>query len=80
MASRIVTILLSVAFTFGLAACKEDPKKAAAERLAAERAKKKELAIKQYQTLIEKYPNSPQAEKAKERLRALGPAATPKKK
>jgi TolA-binding protein len=80
MALRIVTIPLLAVLTLALAACKEDPKKAAAERLAAERAKKKELAIKQYQALIEKYPNSPQAEKARERLRALAPAATPKKK
>jgi outer membrane protein assembly factor BamD (BamD/ComL family) len=36
-------------------------------------------AVENYKKLIEKYPESPHAEKAKERIQALGGAATPKK-
>lgn len=35
-------------------------------------------AVANYQKLVEKYPDSPHAEKAKERIQQLGPA-TPKK-
>jgi len=36
-------------------------------------------AVDNYKKLIEKYPDSPHAEKAQERIQALGGAATPKK-
>ena len=36
-------------------------------------------AVENYKKLVEKYPDSPHAEKAQERIQALGGAATPKK-
>jgi outer membrane protein assembly factor BamD (BamD/ComL family) len=44
------------------------------------RAEQKNKAIKNYQEIVKKYPESPFAAKAQERLRALGPAPTPAKK
>ena len=36
-------------------------------------------AVENYKKLVEKYPDSPHAQKAQERIQALGGAATPKK-
>jgi outer membrane protein assembly factor BamD (BamD/ComL family) len=80
MLQRFVLILLSFALVFGAAACKKntvDPAKVAAAKL---KAQQKEQALKSYRELVKKYPDSPYAEKAKERIRALAPPATPAKK
>jgi hypothetical protein len=80
MPKRIILALVAVFVLHGAAACKKTPQEQAAARIAAEKADKKQKAIKNYQDLVKKYPDSPYAEKAKTRLQALGPAATPAKK
>ena len=83
MLPRPALLLLAAALCLGGAAC--DQKKTQAELKAEEkikfRAKQKQVAIKVYKDLAEKYPESEFAPKAKERLQRLGPpAATPAKK
>ena len=80
MLLRIRPVLLATLVVFGVAACKKSPQQQAAAKIAAEKANKKQKAIKNYQDLLKKYPQSEYAEKAKTRLQALGPAATPAKK
>ena len=83
MLPRPASLLLAAALCLGGAAC--DQKKTQAELKAEEkikfRAKQKQVAIKVYKDLLDKYPDSEFAPKAKERLQRLGPpAATPAKK
>jgi hypothetical protein len=78
MAQRSLLLLLAFAAT-ALPACKPNKEKEAAAAQAKLLADKKQRALKNYQDLVKKYPESEFAEKAKERIRALGPAATPKK-
>ena len=72
--------IVVAALAMGLASCKKKPSdlKAAAE--AKWRAEQKQKAIKNYQEIVKKYPDSEFAAKAQERLKAIGPAATPAKK
>jgi outer membrane protein assembly factor BamD (BamD/ComL family) len=56
---------------------KKTAAEANAEQLKAERAKRKIQAAKYYNELVEKYPDSPYASQARERLQAIGPVATP---
>jgi outer membrane protein assembly factor BamD (BamD/ComL family) len=80
MVTRLHLILACTTLTLGFTACKksDQAQKAAAE--AKWRADQKQKATKNYQEIVKKYPESPYAAKAKERLSALGPAATPAKK
>ena len=80
MPQRTIPVLVALFVFGGVAACKKSPQQQTEARLAAERADKKQKAIKNYQDLLKKYPESQFAEKAKTRLQALGPAATPAKK
>jgi len=80
MPQRLTPVLLALCVLSGTMACKKSPQAAVAARVAAEKADKKQKAIKNYQELLKKYPESPYADKAKARLQALGPAATPAKK
>ena len=80
MRQRISTTLLLAFLLGGTVACKKTPQQEVAAKIAAEKADKKQKAIKNYQDLVKKYPESPYTEKAKTRLQALGPAATPAKK
>ena len=80
MLLRIRPLLLATLVMVGVAACKKSPQEQAAAKIAADKADKKQKAIKNYQDLLKKYPTSEYAEKAKTRLQALGPAATPAKK
>ncbi len=81
MPQKFVLLLLAAAVLAGGAACKKT--QTAAEKEAAKveafRQKQKAEAIKSYNAILEKYPDSEFAAKAKERLAALGPmpAATP---
>jgi outer membrane protein assembly factor BamD (BamD/ComL family) len=81
MRQNIVLLLLAAALLAGGTACKK--KQSTAEKQAAVvnafRQKQKIEAIKSYTALVEKYPDSEFAAKAKERLAVLGPlpAATP---
>jgi geranylgeranyl pyrophosphate synthase len=61
-----------------LAGCKKSKPDPAAE-LAKWRADQKRRAIEQYKNLIQKFPESEYADKAKERIQALQ-ASTPQKK
>jgi hypothetical protein len=80
MLQRLIPVLLAAFILSCATACKKTPQQEAAAKLAAEKADKKQKAIKNYQDLVKKYPESQYAEKAKTRLQALGPAATPAKK
>jgi hypothetical protein len=73
---------LSLAFAAAVAFSACEHKKTAAE-LQAEKVKafqeqQKIKAAIAYHKLIERYPDSPYAEQAKQRLAAMGPVATPK--
>lgn len=76
---------LSTALLAGLSGCGKKKQTAAqvqAAKVEAFKTRQKIEAIKTYTALVEKYPDSEFAPKAKERLGALGPmpTATPKKK
>ena len=80
MLKRSALLLLAAAFCLGGTAC--DQKKTQAELMAEKkkefRVKQKQVAIKAYQDLVDKYPDSEFTPKAKARLQQLGPpAATP---
>ena len=71
---------LGLAAALAFAAC-EHKKTAAelqAEKVKAFQQQQKIKAAMNYQKIITQYPDSPYAEKAKQRLAALGPVATPK--
>jgi TolA-binding protein len=80
MAMRFILALVCASFALGLTACKKSSNELKAAEEAKWRADQKQKAIKNYQDLIKKYPESPFAAQAKQRLSALGPAATPPKK
>ena len=80
MSQRTISLIIALLIFSGVVACKKSPQQQTEARLAAERADKKQKAIKNYQDLLKKYPESQFAEKAKTRLQTLGPAATPAKK
>jgi predicted TPR repeat methyltransferase len=79
MPTRILSVLLAAFTIYAAAGCKKTPQQATEAKIAAEKADKRQKAIKNYQELIKKYPDSQFAEDARKRLQALGPAATPKK-
>ena len=81
MLKRLVLLLLAAALCAGGAACKGQSTQAEikAQKQRDFRARQKKLAIKAYQDLITKYPDSEYATKAQERLDQLGPAESPKK-
>jgi hypothetical protein len=78
------TLILALACAsfavLGLTACKKSTQAQKAAEEAKWRADQKQKAIKNYQELVKKYPESPFAAEAQKRLSALGPAATPAKK
>ena len=80
MLKRSALLLLAAVLCLGGAACEE--KKTQAELMAGKKkefqVKQKQVAIKAYQDLVDKYPDSEFAPKAKEKLQKLGPpTATP---
>jgi TolA-binding protein len=80
MVARPLLVLACTTLTLGFTACKKSDQ---AQRAAAEakwRADQKQKAIKNYQEIVKKYPESPYAAEAQKRLSTLGPAATPAKK
>lgn len=82
MVKRILWIVLAAALAAGAVACKKKPN-LAQQRAAADakwQQEQKQKAIKYYNDLVTKFPDSPYAKQAEERLRTLGPAATPAKK
>ncbi len=80
MLPRLTLLLLATLLCLGGAGCKE--KQTLAEQQAQKkvefRAKQKQVAIKAYKDLVDKYPESEFTPKAKEKLQRLGPpSATP---
>jgi outer membrane protein assembly factor BamD (BamD/ComL family) len=80
MVTRFLLALLCTTFTLGFTACKKNPQDQKAAVEAKWRADQKQKAIKNYQEIVKKYPESPYASKAKERLTALSPAPAAGKK
>lgn len=79
MASRITPFLLAGFMALGAVSCKKSSKDDAAAKIDTFRKQQRARAVKSYQELVKKYPDSEYAEKAKERIRALAPPSTPKK-
>jgi hypothetical protein len=80
MVNRISSLLFAAAIAAGAVSCKKSSGPSAADREAKFRAEQKAKALKAYQDLVKKYPDSEYADKAKERIRALAPPTTPAKK
>ena len=80
MLRKLPLLLLALALPLAHLACEKKP---ATENLAEKakvfRERQRKEAIKAYSALVEKYPDSPYTDKARERLQQLGPATTPKK-
>jgi len=74
-------VAIAVVLGFVLASCKSKQAGTlnAGELTEAQKIELRKKAVENYQKLIEKYPESPHAEQAKERIQQLGGAATPKK-
>ena len=80
MLPRSALLLLAIAVCLGGVACKDTKTQAElmAEKKKEFKAKQKQVAIKAYKDLVDKYPDSEFAPKAKEKLQQLGPlTATP---
>lgn len=74
--------LAALALLGGPIGCKKTPSAAENQQAqeAAAREQAKAQAVKYYNELAEKYPDSEFAPKARERISAIGPVATPVKK
>lgn len=84
MLRKLFTFLLIAVLSGGAAGCKKEKTQAEiqAEKVKAFRERQKKAAVQAYQDIVEKYPDSPFAEQAKQKVQELGgvPAATPAKK
>ena len=84
MLRQSLALLLIALLSGGLVACKKEKTQAElqAEKVTAFRERQKKAAARAYQDLVEKYPDSPFAEQARQKVQALGgvPAAAPEKK
>lgn len=80
MVKRILLLLLAAAFAFGGVACKKPTPAQNAAVIKKEFQDKQRLtAIKIYEQIATKYPNSPNAAEAKERAQKLRVIAGPQK-
>jgi Outer membrane lipoprotein len=80
MLRQLPLMVLALVVPLANFACQKKPAtENLAERAKVFRERQRKEAIKAYTNLVEKYPDSPYTDKAKERLQQLGPAATPKK-
>ena len=81
MLKRLALLILAAALCAGGSACKGQATQAEikAQKQRDFRARQKKLAIKAYQDLVTKYPDTEFAPKAQERIEKLGPAEPPKK-
>ena len=77
MLKNSLHLLLAVLLCFGAAACKKKQTQAQAhaEKEKVWREQQRQKAIKYYSELAEKFPESPFAAQAKEKLQQLGPPA-----
>jgi Outer membrane lipoprotein len=79
--TRFLLAVICASFAvLGISACKKSTQALNAAEEAKWRADQKQKAIKNYQELVKKYPESPFAAEAQKRLSTLGPAGTPAKK
>ena len=74
MVKRTILLVFVAAFAAGVLSCKKKPTDDAAARQAKFQADQRARALKTYQELVKKYPDTEYATKAQERIRAL---ATP---
>lgn len=79
MVQRFALVFLAGVISIGSVSCKKSQKDVAEQKQAKFKAEQKARALKSYQDLVKKYPDSEYAEKAKERIRALTPPSTSKK-
>ena len=80
MLRKLPLVLLTLGVAFANFACEKKPAtENLAERAKVFRERQRKEAVKAYTALVEKYPDSPYTDQAKERLQKLGPATTPKK-
>ena len=83
MLRNIFALLLLASFGSSLVGCKKEKTQAEqqAEKVKVFRDRQKKAAARAYQDIVEKYPDSPYAEQAKQKVEALGGvgAPTPKK-
>lgn len=80
MFRQAVLLLLALTLCGSGMACKKKPAGNLAEQTKAFQERQRNEAIKAYKALAEKYPDSPHAATAQERLKQLGPPSTPAKK
>jgi Flp pilus assembly protein TadD len=82
MLKRYAPLVLAAVLCATGAACSKEQTSAEkqAEKVKAFRVRQKQQAFKAYSDLVEKYPDSEYAAKAKERLQQMGPVAPPAKK
>jgi outer membrane protein assembly factor BamD (BamD/ComL family) len=80
MVKRTILIAFTAALAAGVVSCKKSKPDTTANQQAKFQAEQKARALKTYQELVKKYPDSEHAPKAQERIRALatpaGPATT----
>jgi hypothetical protein len=80
----LFVLLLSLALSGGVVGCKKEKTQAElqAEKTKVFREKQKKAAAQAYQDIVDKYPDSPYAEQARQKVQELGgvPAKTPEKK
>jgi len=79
MFQRIASLALIGFIAFGAVSCKKKNTNNAAAAQAKFQTEQRKKALKAYQDLVKKYPDSEYAEKAKERIRALATPAPAKK-
>jgi hypothetical protein len=81
MLQQLSHLILVAVFGVTLTSCKSknEPALKPGEISETQKVELKKKAVENYKKLVEKYPESPHAEQAKERIQALGGAATPKK-
>lgn len=73
MVKRLLLIALTAALPGTFVACKKSKKEEQAAVQAKFQAEQKKKAVSAYKEIVTKYPDSPYAEKAKERLKTLAP-------
>ena len=84
MLRKFFVLLLPALLAGGAVGCKKEKTQAEmqAEKTKAFREKQKKAAAQAYQDIVDKYPDSPHAEEARQKVQELGgvPAKTPEKK
>ena len=82
MLRKFCVLLLTGLMCAGAVGCKQEKTQAElqAEKVRVFRERQKKLAARAYQDLVEKYPDSPHVEEAKQKVQALGGVPAAEKK